>query len=246
MSETAIAFENVSKSYPLYHHFKGGVKNFLFHLPATLRSLRQSRYEALRDISFEVRKGENLGIIGRNGAGKSTTLGLVAGVLKPSTGRVRVEGRVSPFLELGGGFHPELTGTENIVLNGVLLGMSRKEVSRKMDEIVGFSGLGDFVHQPIRTYSSGMLARLGFSVIAYLEPEILLIDEVLSVGDKDFQQKCLEKMMGFKRSGITIVFVSHSMPEVEMICDRAIWIEDHAVRMDGEAARVTASYLASQ
>lgn len=245
MSGPAIVFDRVYKSYPIYHHITGGVKTFLFHLPKALKSFRQSRYEALRDISFEVREGENLGIIGRNGAGKSTTLGLIAGVLRPSRGSITVNGRVSPLLELGGGFHPELTGRENIVLNGVLLGMRRKEVTGKMGDIIAFSELGPFIDQPIRTYSSGMLARLGFSVIAYLEPEILLIDEILSVGDKDFQKKCLEKMMGFKKSGVTIVFVSHSMKDIEMICDRAIWIEDHSIRMTGAAAEVARSYTES-
>ena len=242
MSEPVVVFDNVSKSYPLYHHFTGGIKNFLFHLPKAVSSIRNSRFEALKEISFEVYKGETLGIIGRNGAGKSTTLGLIAGVLKPSNGRVVVKGKISPLLELGGGFHPELTGRENIMLNGVLLGLTRSEVSRKMDEIIGFSELGDFVNQPIRTYSSGMLARLGFSVIAHLDPEILLIDEILAVGDMEFQKKCLDKMMGFKKIGVTMVFVSHSKVDVERICDRVMWIENHTVKMLGKPKEIVASY----
>jgi lipopolysaccharide transport system ATP-binding protein len=242
MSEPIIIFDNVSKSYPLYHHITGGIKNFLFHLPKVLSSIKNSRYEVLKDISFETYKGETLGIIGKNGVGKSTTLGLIAGVLKPSKGKVVVRGRISPLLELGGGFHPELTGKENIMLNGVLLGLTRNQVKSKMDEIIEFSGLGDFIYQPIRTYSSGMYARLGFSVIAHLDPEILLIDEVLAVGDIEFQKKCLNKMMGFKKSGVTMVFVSHSMEDVERICDRVIWIDHHQIKRMGMPEEVLLNY----
>ena len=242
MSEPIIIFDNVSKSYPLYHHITGGIKNFLFHLPKALSSTKNSRYEVLKDISFETYKGETLGIIGKNGVGKSTTLGLIAGVLKPSKGKVVVRGRISPLLELGGGFHPELTGKENIMLNGVLLGLTRNQVKSKMDEIIEFSGLGDFIYQPIRTYSSGMYARLGFSVIAHLDPEILLIDEVLAVGDIEFQKKCLNKMMGFKKSGVTMVFVSHSMEDVERICDRVIWIDHHQIKRMGMPEEVLLNY----
>jgi lipopolysaccharide transport system ATP-binding protein len=242
MSEAVIIFDNISKSYPLYYHITGGIKNFLFHLPKALSSIRNSRYEVLKNISFEVYKGETLGIIGRNGVGKSTTLGLIAGVLKPSTGKIIVKGKISPLLELGGGFHPELTGKENIMLNGVLLGLTRNQVKNKMDEIVEFSGLGDFIYQPIRTYSSGMYARLGFSVVAHLDPEILLIDEVLAVGDMEFQKKCLNKMASFKKSGVTMVFVSHSKEEVERICDRVIWIDNQSIRMAGSPKDVVSNY----
>jgi len=242
MSEPVIIFDNVSKSYPFYHHITGGIKNFLFHLPQTLKFMKNSRFEALRDISFEVNQGETLGIIGKNGAGKSTILGLIAGVLKPSKGNIIIKGRISPLLELGGGFHPELTGKENILLNGVLLGLTRDEVKKKMDAIIEFSELGDFIEQPIRVYSSGMLARLGFSVVAHLDLEILLIDEILTVGDMEFQKKCLNKMMGFKKKGVTMVFVSHSMGEVERICDRVIWIENHSIKMTGEPEVVVKAY----
>jgi len=242
MSEPVIVLDNVSKSYPLYHHITGGIKNFLFNLPEALNSMRNNRFEALKDISFKVHKGETLGIIGRNGAGKSTLLGLIAGVLKPTNGKIIVNGRISPLLELGGGFHSELTGNENIILNGVLLGMSRVEVKSKMKEIVEFSELGDFIDQPIRVYSSGMLARLGFSVVSCLDPEILLIDEILVVGDMEFQKKCIEKMMGFKKNGVTIIFVSHSMEDVKRICDRVIWIEEHSLEMAGEPEIVIERY----
>jgi lipopolysaccharide transport system ATP-binding protein len=242
MSEPVIVFDHVSKSYPLYYHITGGIKNFLFHLPKALGSIKHSRYEVLKDISFEVYEGETLGIIGRNGVGKSTTLGLIAGVLKPSKGKIIVKGRISPLLELGGGFHPELTGRENIMLNGVLLGLTRNEVKGRMEEIIEFSGLGDFIYQPIRTYSSGMNARLGFSVIAHLDPEILLIDEVLAVGDMEFQKKCLNKMMSFKKSGVTMVFVSHSREDIERICDRVIWIDNHQIKRMGMPEEVVLNY----
>lgn len=237
-SKPVISFNKMCKNYILYAHFYGGIKRMIFHLPSTLRSLKKNKFQVLKDITFDIYKGENVGIVGRNGAGKSTTLGLVAGVLKPSSGSVEVNGRVSPLLELGGGFHPELTGRENIELNGVLLGMTRAEVTRKIDSIIEFSELGDFIEQPIRMYSSGMLARLGFSVIAHLDPEILLIDEVLSVGDLSFQKKCIDKMMQFKNSDVTIVLVSHSPRDILAVCDRVIWIEDHEIRMMGPAAEV--------
>ncbi len=242
MNEAVIIFDKVSKSYPLYHHITGGIKNFLLHLPKAVHGMKNSRFEALRDISFEVLRGETFGIIGRNGAGKSTTLGLIAGVLKPSKGNILIKGRISPLLELGGGFHPELTGKENILLNGVLLGLTRDEVRKKMDAIIEFSEIGDFITQPIRTYSSGMLARLGFSVIAHLNPEILLIDEILAVGDLEFQKKCLNKMMEFKKGGVTMVFVSHSMRDVQMICDRVMWIEAHTISMIGDPKVVADRY----
>lgn len=242
MREKAVIFNRVSKSYPRYHHIIG-IKNFLFHLPSALNSLKNVRYEVLRDLSFEVYRGESFGIIGKNGAGKSTTLGLIAGVLKPDSGSIIVNGRISPLLELGGGFHPDLTGRENIMLNGVLLGMTKAEVLKKIDEIIEFSGLEDFIEQPLRTYSSGMQARLGFSVVASLDPEILLIDEVLSVGDIDFQKKCLDRMLGFKKEGVTIIFVSHSINDVKMLCDRVMWIEDKEIRLIDDSFRVTEAYL---
>ena len=243
MSEPIIIFDHVGKSYPLYHNITGGVKNFLFHLPKAIKQIRDSKFEALKDLSFEVCRGEVLGIIGRNGSGKSTTLGLAAGVLKPSRGLVTVRGRVSPLLELGGGFHSDLTGRENIMLNGVLLGLKRAEVKRKLNEIIEFSELGEFIEQPVRTYSSGMLARLGFSVVAALDPEILLIDEILAVGDMEFQKKCHDKMIGFRKRGITMLFVSHSMEAIRMICDRVLWIEDHLVKMQGDPEQMTAQYI---
>ena len=246
MSEPVIIFENVSKNYPLYHHIAGGLKSFLFHLPKVARQIRNARFEALDNISFEVHRGETLGIIGNNGSGKSTTLGLIAGVLSPSKGKVVVNGRISPLLELGGGFHPDLTGRENIVLNGVLLGLRKAEILSKVDDILAFSEIREFMDQPIRIYSSGMLARLGFSIIANMEPEILLIDEILAVGDVNFQKKCLDKMLSFKKSGVTIVIVSHAMEDILQMCDRVAWIEDHRIKEQGNARDVVNSYLQTQ
>lgn len=242
MSETLILFDHVTKSYPLYHHVTSGFKNLLLNLPKAIRELRSTQFTALRDLSFEIKRGESVAFIGRNGAGKSTTLGLIAGVLRPTQGQVTVTGRVSPLLELGGGFHPDLSGLENIQLNGVILGLSRKEVAARTAQIIEFSELGPFIDQPVRTYSSGMMARLGFSVVANLDPEILLIDEVLAVGDASFQTKCLEKMKEFKRAGVTIILVSHSSRDVEFLCDRAIWIENHLIRKDGPSIEVLREY----
>ncbi len=238
----AIRFEHVSKSYPRYSQILTGLKGSLLHLPATLRSFKRDRFMALNDVTFEVMQGESLGLIGPNGSGKSTTLALIASVLKPQVGRVEVRGRVSPLLELGAGFHPEMTGRENILLNGVLLGLTRREVASRMDEIIIFSELERFLDQPIRTYSSGMVARLGFSVAAHIDPEILLIDEVLAVGDLRFQARCLEKLKEFKSRLITIVLVSHSLDTVSSFCDRAIWLNDGKIAADGEPASVIRRY----
>jgi lipopolysaccharide transport system ATP-binding protein len=210
-----------------------------------VRSLKHTKFQALKDISFDVKKGETFGIIGKNGAGKSTILGLIAGVLKPNTGRVTVNGRISPLLELGAGFHPELTGRENITLKGVLIGLTRSEVLKKIDEIIEFSELDNFIDQPVRIYSSGMLARLGFSIVANLDPEILLIDEILAVGDMDFQKKCLQRMAAFKKRGVTIIFVSHNLVSVENICDRLLWIENHSSKRLGETKDILNEYSLS-
>ncbi len=219
----AVRFEHVRKVF--YLHQGVGLKNMLLHFRSYIRERRNKRLEALRDLSFVIKKGEAFGIMGPNGSGKSTTLGLIAGVMKPTSGTVTVEGRVAPLLELGAGFHSELTGKENILLNAIILGMTKREAMMKMDEILEFSELGEFIEQPIRTYSSGMLARLGFSVAVHIDPEILLVDEILAVGDESFQKKCLQKMKEFKKSGVTIVLVSHSKQQIYEICDRVAHIE---------------------
>ena len=200
---------------------------------------------ALKDISFQVKQGEVLGIIGRNGAGKSTLLKILCRVTDPTYGSAEIRGRVSSLLEVGTGFHPELTGRENIYLNGTILGMRKQEVDRKFDEIVDFSGVERFINTPVKRYSSGMRVRLAFSVAAHLEPELLIIDEVLAVGDADFQKKCLNKMEDFGQEGRTVLFVSHNMPAVTRLCSRAILIEEGRMTNDGPAPQVVTSYLTS-
>lgn len=243
MSKPVIIFEKVSKSYPHYHHITGGLKRFLFNLPKAVVALKKTHYDSLIDIDGEIIEGETFGIIGKNGAGKSTALALMAGVIKPTRGRVIVKKRVSPLLELGSGFHHELTGRENIYLNGILLGMTRFEVDKKIEEIIEFSELDEFIEQPIRIYSSGMLARLAFSVVACLDPQILLVDEILSVGDTEFQKKCINRILEFKKQGVTIIFVSHDLSQIEKICDRAAWLDNHRMRVGGTPSEVVKEYL---
>lgn len=244
MSDT-IVFAGVSKTYPMYHHVHGGLKNFAFRARKSLKALRSEAYTAIHDISFSVKRGQCLGVVGRNGAGKSTLLGLAAGVIRPSKGQVSVNGRVAPMLELGGGFHPDLTGRENIMLNGVLMGMRRAKVRATMGRIIEFSGLGEFIDEPIRIYSSGMLAKLGFSVITQIDPEILIVDEVLAVGDFEFQKKCRAEIDSFRKRGVTILLVSHSMDDIAAVCDRVIWIENHRIRMSGAPDQIIRQYTSS-
>jgi lipopolysaccharide transport system ATP-binding protein len=200
---------------------------------------------AVRDVSFDVRQGEVVGIIGRNGAGKSTLLKILTRITPPSRGSVKITGRVSSLLEVGTGFHQELTGRENIFLNATILGMSKKEVDRKFDEIVDFSGVERFLDTPVKRYSSGMTVRLAFSVAAHLEPEILIVDEVLAVGDSAFQKKCINKMQDVSKHGRTVLFVSHNMPAVNMLCSRAILLNGGQLVMDGRPHEVIGSYLNS-
>jgi len=200
------------------------------------------QFEALRGVSFSVQTGQAFGLIGRNGAGKSTALRVIGRILPPTGGRVVVTGRVAPILELGLGLHGELTGRENVMLQGALLGFSRAEMKRRMDRIVAFAELEEFIDAPLRTFSTGMAARLAFSVATDVDPDILLIDEVLSVGDERFQIKCEARMNEFRKSGKTIVFVSHSTRQVNEICDRAIWIHEGLVVREGPAPEVTEAY----
>ncbi len=241
----AIEFQNVTKRYPLYHHIGSGIKELIFHPKRALSLLTGRSYLAIEDISFCVAKGESVALIGRNGAGKSTSLGLVAGVIKPTSGSVKVVGRVASMLELGGGFHPELTGRENIRLNATLLGLRRKQLNERLDKIIEFSELGEFIDEPIRVYSSGMLAKLGFSVITQVDPDILIIDEVLAVGDIAFQRKCINTINEFRKKGVTILFVSHNLSDVMQICDKVIWIENHRMKEIGSAEQVIAQYQAA-
>ena len=238
MSEPAIIVDSVSKNFRLYHERNRYIK------AAILRG-RRARYEefwALEDVSFEVEHGSTLGLIGSNGSGKSTMLKCLTGIYRPDKGRVTVNGNVAALLELGAGFHPELTGRENIYLNAAILGLSKKDAERQFDSIVEFAGLERFINTPVKNYSSGMTIRLGFSIAAHVEPEILLIDEVLTVGDQSFQRKSSEKIEQFRREGRTIVVVSHSLGSVQQLCKEVIWLEKGRMMMRGPAAEVIAAY----
>lgn len=241
MSEPSIRLQDVSLRYRLAKQRLPSIKEFAIHWMRG--ALVYEDLWALRDVSFEVRQGETVGIVGRNGAGKSTLLKVISRVLKPSRGRVEVRGRIAPILELGTGFDHELTGLENIYLNALLLGRTRREIEEKLEEIVDFSGLGDFIRSPIRNYSSGMLARLGFSIATAWLPEILILDEVLAVGDAAFTERCEAKMRSFHEAGITILVVSHSDRVVRDTCSRCIWLDAGRLRADGGTAEVLDLYL---
>ena len=207
------------------------------------RRTEYREFWALDGVDLEVRRGEALGIIGRNGAGKSTLLKVVSRILRPTAGQVWVRGTVAPLIELGAGFHPELTGRENVYLNGAMLGFSQAEMQARFEGIVEFAELWDFIDAPLRTYSSGMMTRLGFAVASDVDPDILIIDEVLSVGDEAFQQKCLARMRSFRAKETTILFVSHGLDAVERLCDRAIWIDQGGVRHSGGVRETAEAYL---
>lgn len=242
----AIHFEHVTKSYPNYLAVTQGLKNLVLNaLSLNKAALSFKARPVFQDVSFTIRRGESVGVIGRNGAGKSTLLGLIAQVLSPDSGLIQVHGRVTPLLELGAGFHPELSGRENILLNAVLMGMSRKEAVANQNNIIEFAELREHIDRPVRTYSSGMKARLGFSVAAHLDPDILLVDEVLAVGDLSFQQKCQKVFTDLRAKGTTVILVSHSHAQVQDICDRCLWIENHQLRRDGPSKEVVAEYIKS-
>lgn len=258
MSDTAIQVENLSKRYQigelqqrhntLRDALVASLQTPLGWLRRNGHGRRHSAGEtiwALKDVSFNVKCGEVVGIIGRNGAGKTTLLKILSQITEPTEGRAIIDGRVGSLLEVGTGFHSELTGRENIYLNGAILGMKKAEIERKFDEIVDFSGVEPFIDTPVKRYSSGMRVRLAFSVAAHLQPEILLVDEVLAVGDAAFQKKCLGKMGNVAQEGRTVLFVSHNMVALQSLCPRAIWIHDGRIKMDGAAGHVTSSYLQS-
>jgi len=242
----AIRFDGVSKSFRAGGATSLGLKHLLLRLPEVAREARRRAVvEALREVSFEIRRGEWTAIIGPNGSGKSTSLALMAGTLRADAGAVSTHGRISPLLELGAGFHPELTGAENIELNGVILGLTRQEVRERFGAIVEFSGLEPaMIERPVRTYSSGMVARLGFAVAVNVEPEILLVDEVLAVGDETFQRRCLDRMRSFHAAGVTIVVVSHTLALIEALCDRALLLDQGRLEADGKPTAVVEAYRA--
>ena len=223
-------------------HRHSGQRLLRAHLTDWVRRSEEDWFYALKNISFQVRPGESLAVVGRNGAGKSTLLGLVTRLMRPDKGTIQVNGRLAALLELGSGFHPDLTGEENVRLNAALLGFTRKQTGELFEKIVDFSGVRDFIHEPLRTYSTGMVLRLAFSVAVNLDPDILVIDEVIAVGDKEFQAKCFERIRQFRREGKTIVAVSHAIPILMELCDRALWIDRGELKMDGEVRKVLAAY----
>ncbi|MDR4462339.1 MAG: ABC transporter ATP-binding protein [Nitrospirales bacterium] len=265
--DLALKVEHISKCYRIglkenmhdslgvsfYHFLKSPLQNYrnyraLYEFDNQSPELVESQPDviwALRDISFEVKGGEVVGIIGVNGAGKSTLLKILSKITVPTSGRVTIRGRISSLLEVGTGFHPELTGRENVYLNGTILGMRKKEIDKKFDEIVDFSGIEKFIDTPVKRYSSGMKVRLAFAVAAHLEPEILVIDEVLAVGDAQFQRKCLNKMKDVGQEGRTVLFVSHNMPAVTRLCSRSILLNGGMVQEDGPTHEVISAYLNS-
>src|SRR6476469_8873448 len=241
---SAIELVGVSKIYRRYsgRHF-ATLKSALLQR-SILRDLRPSEtFPALTDVSFSVPKGSTFGVIGKNGSGKSTALKLVAGITKPTAGTVRVVGRISALIELGAGFHPEISGRENVYINGIMLGLSKREVARRFDEIVEFAELREFIDAPVKTYSSGMYMRLGFAVAIHVDPDVLLVDEVLAVGDEGFTHKCLDKFGEFRRRGKTILLVTHSLNLIERFCDEALWLDAGEKQAEGDPKRVIGAYL---
>jgi lipopolysaccharide transport system ATP-binding protein len=240
-AEPVIVVDDVSKRFRLYRDRASSLKETI-----TARIGRRASFEdfwALRDVSMSITKGCTYGLIGHNGSGKSTLLRLMAGIHPPTSGTVRTEGRISALLELGAGFHPELSGRENIYLNGSILGLTRREINAVLGEIIEFSGLEDFVDSPVKHYSSGMYVRLGFAIAVHVNPDILMIDEVIAVGDEEFQRRCFDHLYQLRREGVTIVMVSHSAPLMEQMCDEVSWLDHGRLQMTGAASDVVRAYL---
>ncbi|MDH2997302.1 hypothetical protein A1D22_06405 [Pasteurellaceae bacterium LFhippo2] len=238
MNNIAIKVNNLSKSYKLYENPQDRLKEALNPFKKSYHKV----FNALSDVNIEIKKGEVVGIIGKNGAGKSTLLKIITGVLTPTTGNVEINGRISSLLELGAGFNPDYTGLENIYLQGTLLGIDKQEIDKKLNDILNFADIGDFIHQPVKMYSSGMFARLAFATAINVEPDILIVDEALSVGDMAFQEKCILKMKSMLNEQRAILFVSHSMPSIRNFCTKAIWIKDGQVHKSGEAHIICEQY----
>ena len=241
---TAIELTGVTKIYRRYSGRQFSTLKSALLQRSLLRDLKPSEtFPALVDVSFAVPKGSTFGVVGRNGSGKSTTLKLVAGITKPTEGAIRVDGRISALIELGAGFHPEISGRENVYINGIMLGLTKREIQQRFDEIVDFAELREFIDAPVKTYSSGMYMRLGFAVAIHVDPDVLLIDEVLAVGDEGFTHKCLDKFAEFRRRGKTILLVTHSLNLVERFCDEAVWLDEGRVLAHGDPKRVVGAYL---
>lgn len=238
MPNSVIEFASVTKKFAFQSQ-----KTFKEFLPALIKGEQTSTgFTALDDISFQIQAGECVGIIGPNGSGKSTILKLVAGVMSPTTGRVTVSGQISPLIELGAGMHPELSGRENIYLNGAILGLRKKQINAQLQSIIDFSEIEEFIDQPVKHYSSGMYMRLAFAIAVHVEPQILIVDEILAVGDEAFQAKCFRRMEEFKRQGVTILFVSHSLAQVQKFCSRALYINHSQLIADGGVEEVCERY----
>lgn len=237
----AISIRDIRKSFVLSHSGSASLKTALLWW----KKKNVEKLEVLRGVSIEVKHGECVALVGRNGAGKSTLLSLISRIYKPTSGEIEVDGRIAPLLELGAGFHPDLTGLENILYNGMILGLTRKEVLARTPEIVAFAELESHIDTPVRTYSSGMLARLGFSIAAHVDAEILIVDEVLAVGDYSFEKKCYDFIDEFRAKGGTILFVSHNPDSVRRVADRVVWLAQGEVRQEGPVEDVMAAYLAA-
>lgn len=248
MSDTVIKVEGVSKKYcrSLKHTMLYGVadlsRSFL-GLDQQTERLRDGEFWAVNDVSFEVKKGETLGLIGLNGSGKSTLLKMLNGIMMPDKGRIEISGRVGALIEVGAGFHPMLTGRENIYINGAIIGMTKKEIDRKFDEIVDFAGIDNFIDSPVKHYSSGMYVRLGFAIAAHADPDVLLVDEVLAVGDADFQLKCLNKIEGFRRRGKNVVIVSHDVLVINKLCSKVVLLDHGTVVCDSNTSETVGKYF---
>jgi lipopolysaccharide transport system ATP-binding protein len=246
-SEIAIKVENLSKCYQIYDQPRDRLKQFI--MPRLQRSIgRQPRkyfreFWAIQDVSFEIKKGETVGIIGRNGSGKSTLLQMICGTLNPTSGNVRAEGRIAALLELGSGFNPDFTGRENVYMNGAVLGLSKDEVDNSFDDIAAFADIGDFIEQPVKTYSSGMFVRLAFAVNIMSRPEIMIVDEALAVGDMAFQAKCMTALKRMQDRGVTVLFVSHDIGSVKSLCSQAVYLERGQIRSSGKASAVAEGYV---
>lgn len=243
LPELIVRFDDVGKAFRRFEQKPFLLRNMLLRL--TLRAQLPKEFWPLRHVSFEIRRGETIGVVGHNGSGKSTLLRLIAGAAYPTEGHIAVRGRIAPLLQLGAGFQPDMTGRECVEINATALGLSRDEIAARFDTIVAFAELHDFIDTPVRYYSSGMLARLGFAVAVHTEPDLLLVDEVLAVGDHAFQQKCLGRIDELHRAGATIVFVSHDAEQVRRVCARVLWLADGKLMLDGAPDEVLAAYQSS-